>query len=310
MSIYVISGKPRHGKTYFIASTLPQRLYDCIEDEKYLAQQEKGADISELKPPLDDTFPVSCIYPNFKVLLGRGALKEYPERIIGDLHNEMDLRNPTKLIFPWYYIEEWKYMKRPGTILCTEAYRYVNSRSWAKLSDETQAKLMMHGHEGLSVLFDLQRFGSIDVIIRETCEGVGIVKMIHGNPDSKFAPTLPFLPWVFKQSQIVWIDPDQFERYNQIKMSINPKTGTFYELEELGIEILDTQTFWHRKDIYSIYDTREKPVTFTLTESTMMHDVKYCIDPDCPVYGKNKGHPLIHGRHFKDYVNLEGKFVS
>lgn len=200
-------------------------------------------------------------------------------------------------------------MRRRGDIICSEAQRYVNSRKWNQLSDETETKIQMHGHDGLNVFFDLQRFGSVDVIIRDSCELVAVVSMEIGNPDKKGAITLPGIPWVMKRSRIVWLDPELYERYHSIKNSINPKTGTFYTFDEMNFEVYDVQHFWHRKDIYAIYNTHEKPVNYTLQESTIPHDVKWCQDVDCPIYGKNHGHPLVHGRQIKDYANMEGKLI-
>lgn len=310
MSIYAITGKPRQGKTYWMASMIPRWLDELVYEENALFRSEGGAPIDELRPSLDSSFPVGALYPNFKVFPGLGALKKYPERIIGDLHNEMDLRNPTKLIFPWYYIQEWNLMKRPGRIIATEAQKYVNSRRWGELSEETEMKIQMHGHDGLNLYLDLQRFGSLDVIIRESCTLVAVVSMTIGDPDKKWAFTLPYLPWVAKKSQIVWIDPELYERYHAIKNSINPRTGTFYELSELSFQVSEADEFWHRKDIYKIYNTHEKPVTYTLREATIPHEVKWCVDDDCPIHGKKRGKPLIHGRTVKDFEYLEGKFIG
>jgi len=302
MSIYAITGKPRQGKTYWLASKIPEWLQELADDQKYFDVKESD----RFKP---EECPIGAIYPNFKLFMGKGALKDYPERIVGDLHNEDDLGNPTKLVFPWYYIQEWNLMKRRGRLVATEAQKYVNSRRWASLSDETEMKIQMHGHDGLNVYLDLQRFGSLDVVVRESCELVAVVSMTLGNPDKKYAFSLPFLPWVLKRSQVVWIDPDLYERYHSIKNSINPKTKTFYELDELGFEIADSERFFHRKDIYAFYNTHEKPVTYTLSETTIPHEVKWCIDNDCPIHGRNRGKPLIHGKTIKEFEELKGKFI-
>jgi len=302
MSIYAITGKPRQGKTYWMASRIPEWLDELLWQQKY-------ADIQP-SDRFEKDNPVGCLYVNFKVFPGKGKLKKYPERIIGDLHNPDDLANPTKLIFPWYYVQEWNLMTRPGRIIATEAQKYVNSRRWNELSEETEMKIQMHGHDGLNLYLDLQRFGSLDVVIRDSCELVAVVTMNIGNSDKKWAFSLPYMPWVLKQSQIVWIDPELYERYHAIKNSINPKTGKFYNLDELGFEVAEAEKFWHRKDIYAIYNTHEKPVTYTLRESTVPHDVKWCQDDDCPIYGKHAGKPLIHGRHVKDYEPLAGKILA
>lgn len=302
MSIYVITGKPRQGKTYWLASNIPRWLYELAEDQKFY-------DVKDTDRHKPEENPIGCIYVNFKVNCGKGALKNYPERIIGNLHNPDDLANPTKLIFPWYYIQEWNLMNRRGRIIATEAQKYLNSRKWAQLSEETEMKLQMHGHDGLNCYLDLQRFGSIDVIVRDSTELVAVVTMSIGDPDRKGALSIPGIPWVMKRSQIVWIDPELYERYHSLKNNINPKTGTFYNLDELNFEVVDHQSFWHRKDVYAIYNTHEKPVTYTLQESSIPHEVKWCIDDDCPIHGKNKGKPIIHGRTFKEHMEIEGKFI-
>jgi len=284
MSIYVITGKPRHGKTYNLASRIPVWLDEYVREQN---QNDVDSDIT--KYPLDESFPVGCLYPNFKVNVGVGALKGYPDRIIGDLHSEMDLRNPTKLIFPWYYIQELNFMKRRGRVLMTEGQRYMNSRRWSSLSEETELKLQWHGKDDLDLWVDVQSFARLDKVLRELVEYVAVVEMTFGNPNNR-STIMP------KKSRITWIEPEQMEKFLLQSQTINPETGEPYPTTIVPIE---QYSFWHRSKYYKIYNTREKPVKITLP-MTIPHEVKYCEDDNCEMFGRNKGHPLIHNKHMLD----------
>lgn len=155
MAIYAVTGKPRHGKTYFVSTLIP----------KMLKNKER-------------------IFCNFKLNVGIGALKKYDESIIGDFYNPKDLENPDKLIFYWRHIHQWEHMKS-GTIIADEGTRYFNSRQWALLSEDTEIKLQQHGKEGLDIWLTTQHYTRLDVSLRLLVEKFFIVTTIFGNPDNK-----------------------------------------------------------------------------------------------------------------------------
>jgi len=152
--IYVITGKPRNGKTFFVIRHIP----------RWIKNGER-------------------IFSNVKINVGQGALKKYTEDIVGNLHNPEDLNNPKKQIFYWHNLHEWNHMTN-GIILVDEAQRYFNSRNWAQLSEETELKLQQHGKDDLDVWATTQHFTRIDVTLRILVELYFKVKMVMGNPDN------------------------------------------------------------------------------------------------------------------------------
>lgn len=269
MSIYAITGKPRNGKTYYVVSRIPTWL------DEYVREQNIADVDSSDRPALDDSFPVGCIYSNIKLNLGIGKLKEYPERIVGDLHNEMDLRNPTKLVFYWTHIQDWNLMTRRGRILCDEAQRYFNARQWAQLNPETEIKLQQHGKEDLDVWAMVQHISRVDIVFRQLCELIGDVRMTFGNPDNR-GGYLGFIP---KRSEIVWMFPEHLDPMGRLLPTV--------PLEER----LPTENFWIWKKVGAMYDTRQK-VGRTGT-MPLVHRELYCEDPNCLVHGLHAGKPKI-----------------
>jgi len=268
MSIYAITGKPRNGKTYFLARLIPRFLSEYIEEENYSKIHKED------RFPLTDSFPVGCLYPNFKINLGKGALKKYPDRIVGNLHNEDDLKNPTKLIFYWSNITDWSLMKRRGRILCDEGQRYFNARQWAYLSPETEIKLQQHGKEDLDVWLTTQHVSRIDLSLRLLLHFIGICKVTFGNPDNRKT-------WLPKRFQITWHYLEDIERWEKQREIINPHTGQPYPL---SLEPVESEVFWLRKKYACLYDTRQKVGRSDLVP--LQHREVYCENDYCPQHGR------------------------
>ncbi len=147
MAIYVVDGKPRHGKTAWVVSHIPDWL-----DEARLDGMR--------------------IFSNVKINMGVGALKRYSENMIGDIWNPKDRANPRKLLFYWQNLDEWNLMNK-GVIIADEATRYFNARHWQSLSQETEIKLQQHGKEDLDVWAITQHYSRLDTSLRVLADASG-----------------------------------------------------------------------------------------------------------------------------------------
>lgn len=154
MAIYAITGRPRHGKTYYLASLVPLWLRDGRR-----------------------------VYSNIKFNLGVGALKKFDESILGNVYNKADLDDPTKLLFYWRNIHDWNHFSR-GVIIADEGTRYFNPRQWSLLSEETEIKLQQHGKEDLDIWLTTQHYSRLDITLRLLVERFMVVKMVFGNPNN------------------------------------------------------------------------------------------------------------------------------
>lgn len=196
MAIYAVTGKPRHGKTYFIATLVP----------KMLKHKER-------------------IFSNIQFNLGVGSLKKWNADIVGDIYNPADLANPEKLLFYWRHIHQWEHMEK-GTIIADEGTRYFNARQWALLSEDTEIKLQQHGKESLDIWLTTQHYTRLDVSLRLLVERFYIVKTIFGNPDN----LKPFLG--LKLFRVVNMELEDLEDYYQmlkrpdLKLELDVKSKT------------------------------------------------------------------------------------
>jgi len=218
MAIYVITGRPRHGKTYYMASLVPNLLKECQNTGKRL-------------------------YCNFKInveKIKKNRKEYFDDSIIGDILSEEDRNNSEKLLFYWRNIDTWNYMQN-GTILIDEAQRYFNARKWEMLSDETEMKLQQHGKEDFDIYATTQHFTRIDKTLRIIVESYFHVGMVFGTPDNKKR----LLPRICRISEYYLEDMERMENI-----------GKDYA-EERGVSPLSDWHFMIRKKYYEIYDTRQ-----------------------------------------------------
>lgn len=161
MAIYVVTGKPRNGKTFFIARQIPEWLRLAKEASE---QGEKFR-----------------VYSNLAINFSHLG---YDESIVGDIYSKVDRENPQKLLFYWRNIDTWNFMEK-GVIIVDEATRYFNARKWALLSEDTEVKIQQHGHEDLDIWATTQHFSRIDVTMRVLVETFFNVELVFGKPDNK-----------------------------------------------------------------------------------------------------------------------------
>lgn len=154
MAIFVVDGKPRHGKTAWVVSHIPDWL-----------DEARAGDFK--------------IFSNVKINMGTGALKRYAPWMVGDIWNKKDRENPRKLLFYWQNMDEWNLMSK-GVIICDEATRYFNARHWQSLSQETEIKLQQHGKEDLDVWAITQHYTRLDTSLRVLAESFYRVERVWG----------------------------------------------------------------------------------------------------------------------------------
>lgn len=183
MAIHLLTGRPRHGKTYELVKIGIKKL---IKGER--------------------------VFSN--VHLNTDHFKKIPKNIIGDLYKKEDRDNSQKQLFYWQNLHDLEHMEK-GTILCDEAQRYFNARRWPDLSEETEIKLQQHGKDNLDIFGTVQHYRRIDVSLRELVETWSDIETIFGNPDNK-KPLFGIK--IFKYTQIEGIE--LFEPY--IAQKINP----------------------------------------------------------------------------------------
>lgn len=149
MAIYIIDGKPRHGKTAWLINA---HIVGWLKDA-----QKRGYKIfSNVYLMLEN---IKWVRKNYK----------QPNKIIGDIYSKKDRENPKKLLFYWRNIDEWNLMHR-GVIICDEATRYFNTRQWQMLSPDTEIKLQQHGKEQLDIWATTQHYSRLDVSLRVLVE--------------------------------------------------------------------------------------------------------------------------------------------
>lgn len=223
MSIYVVTGKPRHGKTFFVVRQIPGWL-------------KNGERIfSNVKINLEEIYYRPSLFSK-KI--------NFTDHIVGDLHKPEDLANPDKLLFYWRNIHEWNLMKQ-GIIIVDEAQKYFNARMWSHLSEDTEAKLQEHGKEDLDVWATTQHYTRIDITLRILVEQFFKVQMIWGNPDNNKR----WLPIPKRSRAEAWLleDLEKVERLGKKALE-----------EDSDIVPESSESFWILKKYYKIYDTRAK----------------------------------------------------
>lgn len=259
MAIYAITGRPRHGKTYYLATIIcdmikhGERVYSNIKINLGEGALKKVHCDCELKAINENELPK---YENGK--------KHYEECIIGDIYNPKDIANPNKILFYWRNIHEWNHMTN-GNIIADEGTRYFNPRQWAMLSEDTEIKLQQHGKEDLDIYTTTQHYTRLDLTLRLLVEKFYIVRTTWGNPDNK----KPFLG--LKRFKITEVELEDIEDWYQMQ-----------KRPELELDI-PTHTFgkWFRKKYAKVYDTRQ---AVGRSESMpLVHKIR-----TCPICGKKE----------------------
>lgn len=223
--INVVTGKPRHGKTYFVVSMIPEWLYN---GERIFSNVKINVEDIKYKPR-----------PFSKAV-------SFSQDIIGNIKNPADLANPNKKLFYWSNIHEWNLMNN-GIIIVDEAQRYFNARAWNQLSPETEIKLQQHGKEDLDVWAITQHYSRIDITLRILVELFYKVDMRWGSPNNEGGPLFGLIPKRSHYESWLLEDLEKIERLGKRVAS-----------EDSDIQPETKGNFWIKKQYYSIYNTREK----------------------------------------------------
>jgi hypothetical protein len=169
MAIYCITGKPRNGKTYYLATQILRWI-------------KNGERV------------YSNVWVNLKSPLFKRYFKKYnlsSESIKGDLEKPEDLLDPDKQLFYWSNMRDWNKMTK-GVIVCDEGTRYFNPRRWSLLSEDTEIKLQQHGKDDLDVWLTTQHYTRLDVTLRILVESFFDCEKIFGSSSGTGIRGKPF----------------------------------------------------------------------------------------------------------------------
>lgn len=249
MAIYVVDGKPRHGKTAWLMSHVPQWTKE--------ARDHGWKIFSNVKINVENIRWIRKAYKN-------------PKDCIGDLYKKKDRENPKKIIFYWQNIDEWNLM-RHGTIICDEATRYFNARKWQALSADTEIALQQHGKLDLDCYLTTQHFSRLDATLRILCESFFRVERVWGWGNTTLL------------ARVSEHYLEELERYER-----NPETYKRVKEgeEEEGGEEVYHESFWISRYVKRLYDTRQ--AVLASRPMPLKHEVRYCLDPKCRLHKKGK----------------------
>jgi len=249
MAIYIVDGKPRHGKTSWLVNDhISQWLKDARNGWK--------------------------VYSNIKIFVEniRWIRKLYkkPADCIGDILKKKDRENPQKLLYYWRNIDEWNFMSH-GIIIADEATRYFNARQWQLLSPDTEIKLQQHGKEDLDIWGTTQHWSRLDASLRVICESFFRVERVFGWGNNTY---------VAKVSEHYL---EELQRWEHDPVAFEAATG---EGEEGGkpvhYEYFMPARLWGGR----LFDTHE-PVG-TSRAMPLRHIERFCSDPHCKLHKKPK----------------------
>lgn len=244
--IYVITGKPGHGKTAYATRWI----------RNVLKQGETVYSNTKLNP--------EKMFSDRKFEKIFGFKKSDVERKVeGDIISPHD-RETCKILY-WQNFSDWQFFKT-GFVLVDEGLRYFNARKWESLTDRMQARLTEHRKDGIDMIITVQDFSFIDKTVRVLCEKFINCKLIMGSP--RFEKT--FLPRI---SKITDIDLPTINRCEN--MGIDPYEATQEEAEKMHLKI-STDRFWIKSKIFTWYDTTAKMVD-SRPENLVHKEVK-CLD--------------------------------
>jgi len=258
MAIYVYDGLPRAGKTDLLISPNISRWLK--EAAKY------GLKVfSNVLIYVENIKWLSKLYDG------------HPELCIGDIYNEADRNDPTKLLYYWRNIDTWNYMYK-GRIIADEGTRYFNARRWPLLSEDTEIKLQQHGKDRLDIFTTTQHWSRLDLSLRVLVQEFTRIERVIGYGNHTY---------IARYSEHTL---EQLQRWENNPAAFN-KEVTEGE-EEAGKKIkfhyfacTSLAQLWRKP----LYDS-EQPVGASVP-MPLKHMERYCPDPDCKLHRNPK---IIH----------------
>jgi len=248
MAIYIVDGKPRHGKTAWLING---HIVDWLKDARKYGYKV----FSNVFIVLDNIKWVKKHYPD-------------PNSIIGDLHKKKDLQNPDKLLYYWRNLDEWNLMHK-GVIICDEATRYFNARQWQMLSTDTEIKLQQHGKEQLDIWATTQSYTRLDVSLRVLVEKFFRVQRSIGWGNKTFRSVI---------SSHYLEDLERWER-NPVFWEKDPEGNE--------IEVVDNWAYWPWRPFQKPYYDTNQPVGIS-TPMPLKHIERICEHKGCRLHKKPK----------------------
>jgi hypothetical protein len=272
MAIYVVDGKPRHGKTAWVVSHVPRWMkeaelygFKLFSNVKIFIEQLKYPPCIEPENIGDDPRKVMVEGTHYALKKrGRDLVVAHADQdcIIGDIYDEIDRENPKKLLYYWRNIQEWNFMQY-GRIVADEGQRYFNARRWQQLAEDTEVKLQQHGKEELDIWLTVQHYSRLDTTLRVLVERFFRVERVFGiGNDTLFA-------------RVTEHDLEEMTRFD---------SGRITEEELEGSSL-----FWIRKKWKLLYDTKAR--VLASMPMPLKHTVRYCDDPHCPIHKKPR---IVH----------------
>lgn len=250
MAIYIITGKPRHGKTYFIIRNAIDWIKNGVR-----------------------------IYSNVFLDLDNKIFKPYykkynlsSKKILGDIDNEKDLKNPNKQVFYWRNMRDWNKMNK-GIIIADEGTVYFNPRKWSQLTEATEKKLMQHGHEDLDIYVSCQHYSRIDITLRVLAERIMVVKKLFpfGNRNNT------------KSWGLIKITEHYLEDMERLDRAIYQEDKELFTVYKEYMLI--------KPKFCKVYDTRQ--LVGKSGAMDLYHEEQFCENENCPQYGKESGKAKI-----------------
>lgn len=250
MAIYIVDGKPRHGKTAWVISQAPRWLKEgCKEGTR--------------------------LYSNVNIKVeNMPFLKKFykkPQDCIGDIYSEKDRKNKKKILFFWKNLSALNLMDN-GRVIIDEAQRNMNARRWQTLSEDTEIKMQQHGKDALDIWLITQSYTRIDSAVRLMAENIFRVKRWIG-----FGKNTTLISKVYElelEDIERWErDPEHFGKYKDIdgnEVDNSPKSELFF--------------IWPK--IWSYYDTKQ--VILKSIPPDLTHLEYYCKNPKCRLHKKPK----------------------
>lgn len=242
MAIYVVTGKPRHGKTYFLVS----RAVEWIKSGERV--------FSNISLKLEA--------PIFKKYLIKNKLNTRnttnKNSIYGDLDDPNDLANPRKQVFFWRNLRDWNKMDK-GIILCDEGTRYFNPRRWQMLSEETETKLQQHGKEMLDIWLTVQHWSRLDSSLRVLCESFFVVRKHN------FLNILTYVKW----SEHYLEDLERVDRLNEEDRESFRADWGWFMLSKKYAECFDTKQMVGKSEPMGLW--HEERVCKTCGKAVVSH---------------------------------------
>ncbi len=192
--ITIIFAPPRTGKTAFMTNLACETAFERRRNRamqlELMQKQANGFTAIE-------TIPQHCVSANYDMFFQKFGYSPRKSRRI----------NPYRLGFSNPYVDT--HFNLPFECICiTEAQKYLNSRHKPGIPDWQSRWYEQHGHNHIDIYLDTQRYGLIDLNVRELSKYIEIMKLDildydrFGRPDA--------FRWKIRRFDNMFL----FERYN------------------------------------------------------------------------------------------------